>query len=65
MELDFLELELELPRDISTYRLRSFILDKLGNYGVPLRWAITSIKNIDNQGPCHIQIEVIFIKSDR
>ena len=43
MNLEFIELEIDWPSELSLYDLRNYILSKLMEYGEPLRWAITSV----------------------
>ena len=34
---------MQWPQEVSVFKLRQFILLSLGEYGSPLRWAITSL----------------------
>ena len=61
MNLEFIELELDWPSELSVIDLRKYILSKLVNYGEPLRWAITSLTNNSRQSIQKISIEAVFI----
>ena len=61
MHLEFLELELDWPSDLSVFDLKNYILSKLINYGEPLRWAITSLTNHSETATQKISIEAILI----
>ena len=61
MNLEFRELDLYWPSELSVFHLKSFILSKLIKYGEPLRWAITSITNHSEEIPQKISIEVVLI----
>ena len=62
MRLKSLQLEFEWPKEIALQSLCSFIVDKLDEYGSPLRWAITNItyNNELNTSRC-ITIEAVVI----
>ena len=45
MNLEFIELDLDWPFELSLFDLKNYILSKLLEYGEPLRWAITSVTN--------------------
>ena len=61
MSLEFLELELDWPSQLSLFELKAYILSKLMEYGEPLRWAITSV-NTHSEKQIHIiSVEVVFI----
>ena len=61
MHLEFLELELDWPSDLSVFDLKNYILSQLINYGEPLRWAITSLTNHSGTATQKISIEAILI----
>ena len=66
MNIEFLELELNWPSEISVFELKSYVLSKLSNYGEPLRWAITSLTNNSGKTAQKISIEaVLIIKDDK
>ena len=43
MNLEFIEIALEWPAELSVFELKNYILSNLMEYGEPLRWAITSV----------------------
>ena len=61
MNLEFIELELDWPSELSLFDLRKYILAKLMNYGEPLRWAITSVTTHSEKKIQIISIEVVLI----
>ena len=61
MNLEFIELELDWPSELSVFDLRKYILSKLMNYGEPLRWAITSLTDNSRQSIQKISIEAVLI----
>ncbi len=61
MNLKFIELDLDWPSELSVYDLRNYILSKLGEYGEPLRWAITSVTNHSEKKIQIISLEVVLI----
>ena len=66
MNIEFIELELDWPCEISVFDLRRYILSNLINYGEPLRWAITSLSNYSGKTTQKISIEaVLIIKDDK
>ena len=66
MNLEFIELELDWPSDLSVFDLKKYILSKLLTYGEPLRWAITSLTTPSPQTIQKISIEaVMIINEDR
>lgn len=57
-----LELQLEWPESVPIYMLRSFALEKLREYGAPLRWAITDISpSHRSNGLRQLNIEAVVI----
>ena len=61
MDIEFIELELDWPAEISVYELKDHILSKLIKYGEPLRWAITSLTNYSGKKNQKISIEAVLI----
>ena len=61
MNLEYLELELDWPSELSVFDLKSYILSKLMKYGKPLRWAITSLTTYSEETIQKISIEAVFI----
>ena len=66
MNLEFKELELDWPSELSVFDLRKYILSKLIEYGEPLRWAITSVTDHSETTIQVISVEVVLIiKQDK
>ena len=61
MNLEFIELELDWPSELSVIDLRNYILSKLINHGEPLRWAITSLTTHSKESIQKISIEAVLI----
>ena len=61
MKLEFIELDLEWPFELSVFELKNYILSKLKEYGEPLRWAITSITTYSEKEIQIISVEVVLI----
>ena len=61
MNIEFIEIELDWPSDLSVFELRNYILVKLINYGEPLRWAITSLTSPSGKKIQKISIEAVLI----
>ena len=63
MSLEFIELELEWPIELSICDLRRYILSNLIKHGEPLRWAITSLSthSYDMESIQKISIEAVLI----
>ena len=61
MNLEFIELELDWPSELSVFELRHYILSNLRNYGEPLRWAITSLTPYSREINQKIFIEAVLI----
>ena len=61
MNLEFLELDLDWPAELSSYDLKNYILSKLAEYGEPLRWAITSLTTHSGKITQKISIEAVLI----
>ena len=61
MNLEFIQLELDWPSELSVFDLRKYILSKLMNYGEPLRWAITSLTTHSRESIQKISIEAVLI----
>ena len=61
MNLEFIELDLDWPFEVSLFDLKNYILSKLKEYGEPLRWAITSVTDHPEKKIQIISIEVVLI----
>ena len=61
MNLEFIELELDWPSEVSVFDLRNYILSNLINHGEPLRWAITSLTTYSGKTIQKISIEAVLI----
>ena len=61
MNLEFIELDLDWPSDLSLFDLRNYILSKLIEYGEPLRWAITSVTTHSEKEIQVVSVEVVVI----
>jgi len=61
VKIDFIELVLDWPPEVSVLNLRNYILSKLRNHGEPLRWAITSLTNYSGKTTQKMSIEAVFI----
>ena len=61
MNLEFIELDLDWPFELSLFDLKNYILSKLLEYGEPLRWAITSVNNHPEKNIQIISVEVVLI----
>ena len=61
MNLEFIELDLDWPFELSVFDLKNYILSKLLEYGEPLRWAITSVTNYPEKNIQIISVEVVLI----
>ncbi len=61
MKLEFIELDIEWPSELTVFDLRNYILSKLIKYGEPLRWAITSVTNNSVNKKQIMSVEVVFI----
>ena len=61
MNLEFIELDLDWPFELSVFDLKNYILSNLLKYGEPLRWAITSVTNHPEKKIQIISIEVVLI----
>ena len=61
MNLEFIELDLDWPFELSLFDLKNYILSKLLEYGEPLRWAITSVTNRPEKNIQIISVEVVLI----
>ena len=63
MKLEFVELDIEWPSELTLFELKNYILSKLIGYGEPLRWAITSLTTHEEKKNQIMSIEVVFITS--
>tara|TARA_Y100001968_G_scaffold278135_1_gene273326 strand:+ start:225 stop:452 length:228 start_codon:yes stop_codon:yes gene_type:complete len=61
VNLEFIELDLDWPSELSVFGLRNYILSRLIEYGEPLRWAITSVTTHSEKKIQVISIEVVLI----
>ena len=61
MKLEFVELNLEWPKEITLFQLKNYILSRLMEYGKPLRWAITSVTTYSEKKNQILSVEVVFI----
>ena len=61
MNLEFIELDLDWPFELSLFDLKNYILSKLLEYGEPLRWAITSVTTHSEKKNQVISVEVVLI----
>ncbi len=61
MKLEFIEINLDWPSELSVFELRKYILSKLKEYGEPLRWAITSVSTHSEKKIQIISVEGILI----
>ena len=61
MNLQFVELNLDWPYELSVFNLKNYILSKLFEYGDPLRWAITSVTTHSEKKIQVISVEVVLI----
>ena len=61
MNLEFIELNLDWPSELSVNELKNYILCKLKEYGEPLRWAITSVTTHSEKKIQIISVEVVLI----
>ena len=61
MRLEFIELDIDWPYELSIVDLKKYILSKLREFGDPLRWAITSVTTRSEKKIQIISVEVVFI----
>ena len=61
MNLEFIELDLDWPSELSIFDLKNYILSRLIEYGEPLRWAITSVTTHSEKKIQIISLEVVLI----
>ena len=61
MNIEFIELDLDWPYEVSVFNLKNYILSKLIEYGEPLRWAITSVTDDSEKKSQIISVEVVLI----
>ena len=61
MNLEFIELDLDWPSELSVFDLKNYILSKLMEYGEPLRWAITAVTHHSEKKIQVISVEVVLI----
>ena len=61
MNLEFIELDLDWPSELSIVDLKNYILLRLKEYGEPLRWAITAVTDHSEKKIQIISVEVVLI----
>ena len=61
MNLEFIELDIDWPSELSVFDLKKYILSNLMEYGEPLRWAITSVTTHSEKKIQIISLEGVFI----
>ena len=61
MNLEFIELDIDWPYELSIVDLKKHILSALREFGEPLRWAITSVTNLSEKKIQIISLEVVLI----
>jgi len=61
VNLEFIELDLDWPFELSVFDLKNYILSKLMEHGEPLRWAITSVTTHSEKKNQLISLEVVLI----
>ncbi len=61
MNLEFIELDIDWPYELSIVDLKKYILSKLRKFGDPLRWAITSVTTRSEKKIQIISVEVVLI----
>ncbi len=61
MNLEFVEIDLEWPSEVSVFELKNYILSKLMEYGEPLRWAISSVTSFSEKKIQIISVEVVLV----
>ena len=61
MNIEFIEIDLDWPSELSVFDLKNYILSKLMEYGEPLRWAITSVSSQPEKKMEVISLEVVLI----
>jgi len=61
VNLEFIELELVWPSELTVFDLKNYIICELLKYGEPLRWAITSLTSHSGKTIQIISIEAVLI----
>jgi len=61
VNLEFIELDLDWPTELSLFNLKNYIISNLIEYGEPLRWAITSVTTHSEKKGQIISLEVVLI----
>lgn len=61
MNLEFIELDIDWPSEVSVFDLKNYVKSKLIEYGEPLRWAITSVGTCSEKKIQKISVEVVLI----
>ncbi len=57
MRLKSLEIQLPWPETLLIQDLRSYVVEELGSFGEPVRWAITSISSF-SEPECIRQLNI-------
>ncbi len=66
MNLEFVEIDIDWPFDLSIFDLKKHVLFKLREYGDPVRWAITSVTTHSEKKIQVISVEgVLIINKDK
>ena len=63
MNLEFIEIDLDWPCELSVFDLKNYILSNLIEYGEPLRWAITSVNIHPEKKTQVISVELVLINN--
>ena len=61
MKLEFIELDIDWPYELSIVDLKKHILSKLREFGDPLRWAITLVTTRSEKKIQIISLEAVLI----
>ena len=61
MNIEFIELDIDWPYELSIVELRRHIISKLKKFGDPLRWAITSVTTRSEKKIQIISLEAVLI----
>ena len=59
MRLKSLDLQFDWPASVRVESLRLFVLEKLSDYGDPLRWSISNVSISDGMRQLNIEAVVI------
>tara|TARA_B100000214_G_C23885440_1_gene589252 strand:+ start:249 stop:446 length:198 start_codon:yes stop_codon:yes gene_type:complete len=64
VKIQFIEIQVDWPCELSIFELREYVLSKLDKHGEPLRWAITSLTNYSEEKIQKVNIEAVLIIDD-